>query len=84
MKIGLFGAGGTLKIENDYLNFQHPYGKNFRVLVSDIKTVTVDVVGFGKGTLKIIGHGAELAKTEMPIPWANKCQDWILSKIKNN
>lgn len=82
MKIGLLGAGGTLKIKDGFLSFQHPYGKTFRVMVSDIETVVIDVVGLGQGELKIIGHGAELAKTKMPATWANKCQEWILSMIK--
>ena len=81
MRIGLLGAGGTLKIKDGYLNFQHPYGKTFKVRVGDIETVTVDVVSMGQGELKIIGHGVELAKTKMPAIWANKCQEWILSMI---
>lgn len=82
MKIGLLGAGGTLKIKDGYLSFLNPYGKTFRVMVSDIETVVVDVVSMGQGELKIIGHGTELAKTKMPSTWANKCQEWILSMIK--
>lgn len=82
MKIGLLGVGGTLKIKDGYLNYSHPYGKTFKVRISDIETVVVDVIGRGNGELKIIGHGTELAKCKMPIPWANKCQEWILSKIK--
>ncbi len=78
--IGLLGVGGKLIIKNGFLNFSHPYGKTFRVLMADIDTVTVDVVGMGKGDLKIIGKGAELANVNMPISWANKCQEWILSK----
>lgn len=82
IKLGLFGAGGTLKIKDGYLNFQNPYSKTFRVRVIDIETVVVDVVGMGQGELKIIGHGAELAKMKLPITWANKSQEWILSMIK--
>ena len=83
MKIGLLGAGGTLKIKDGYLNFQHPYGKTFKVRVADIETVVIDVVGMGQGELRLIGHGTDLAKTKMPAIWANKCQEWILSKINN-
>lgn len=78
MQIGLLGAGGKLKFEAGFLSFQHPYGRAFRVLVKDIETVVIDVKGLGKGILKIIGHGTELASAEMPIAWANKCQAWIL------
>lgn len=72
------GAGGKLEIEDVFLKFSHPYGKTFRVLVNDIETVVVDVKGMGNGILKIIGHGTELASVQMPIPWANKCQEWII------
>lgn len=77
-KIGLLGIGGKLKIENGFLNYQNPYGRTFRVPTKDIETVTVDVKGPGKGVLKIIGHGVELASAEMPTSLANKSQAWIL------
>jgi len=77
-KLGLFGAGGKLTIETGFLNFSHPYGRTFRVPIKNIETVVVDAKGLGKGILKIIGHGAELASVEMPIRWANKSQAWIL------
>lgn len=82
IRIGFLGAGGTLKIKDGYLSFLSPYGRTFKVRVSDIETVAVDVVSMGQGELKIIGHGAELAKTKMPAVWASKCQEWILSKVK--
>jgi len=78
LKLGPLGVGGKLKIETNFLNFSHPYGRTFRVPVKDIETVAVDAKGLGKGLLKIIGHGAELASVEMPINWANKSQTWIL------
>ena len=81
MRIGLLGAGGTFKIKDGYLSYQNPYSKTFRVRISDIETAVVDVVGGGQGELKVIGHGTELAKMKLPIPWANKSQEWILSKI---
>lgn len=79
--IGFMGVGGKLFIEYDFLNFSHPYGRTFRVRIIDIETVTVDSVGWGKGELKIVGKGAELAKVKLPISDANKCQEWILSKL---
>lgn len=78
LKLGLFGAGGKLTIEGGFLNYKHPYGRTFRIPTKDVETVSVDVKGLGKGILKIIGHGAELASAEMPITWANKSQAWIL------
>lgn len=80
--IGLLGAIGTLTIEDGFLSYRHPYGRTFRVPVDDIVTVTVDVMGWSKGILKIVGRGSELASAEMPIPWANKCQAWILANLR--
>ena len=79
MKIGLLGAGGKLIIKDGFLNYKHPYGRSFKVPLKDIETVTADTVGLGKGELKIVGKGSILAKEKMPIPWANKCQEWILN-----
>ncbi|MFA5098745.1 MAG: hypothetical protein WC461_00800 [Candidatus Paceibacterota bacterium] len=77
-KIGLLGIGGKFKIENGFFSYKYPYGRNFRVPTKDIETVTVDVFGFGRAMLKIIGHGTVLASEKMPISWAHKCQAWIL------
>ncbi|MDD5144563.1 MAG: hypothetical protein PHW72_00280 [Candidatus Pacebacteria bacterium] len=82
LSIGFLGVGGKLFIKDGFLNFSHPYGKTFKICIVDIDTVTIDTVGLGKGKLKIIGKGVELAKVEMSIIWANKCQKWILSKIR--
>ncbi|XOB46619.1 MAG: hypothetical protein ACKKMV_00330 [Candidatus Nealsonbacteria bacterium] len=78
LKIGWVGEGGRLIIKEGFLNYFHPYGRTFRVPIKDIETVTIDMSRWGKGKLKIIGKGAELASMEMPINWANKCQEWIL------
>lgn len=81
--IGLLGLGGKLTLKQNMLNYQHPYGRTFRVRVADIDSVTVDTVGFGKGKLKVIGKGSILAEEKMPITWANKCQDWILTQLND-
>lgn len=78
-KIGFLGAGGKLTIENGFLSYSHPYGRTFKVLLKDIETVTVDAGRLGSGILKIIGKGTTLAEEKMPIPWANKFQEWILT-----
>jgi hypothetical protein len=79
MRIGLLGAGGKLTIKDGFLNYQHPYGRTFKVQLKDIDTVTVDTGSWGKGKLKIIGKGVILVEEKMPISWANKCQGWILN-----
>jgi hypothetical protein len=49
--------------------------------VAIVQAATVDVVGFGKGTLKIIGAGSVLASVDLPLPWATKAQTWIMDKV---
>ncbi|MFA6527586.1 MAG: hypothetical protein WCT20_04135 [Candidatus Babeliales bacterium] len=78
MNIGFLGAGGKLVIDHMFLSYSHPYGHKFKVPSKDVETVIVDDIGWGKAKLKIIGRGTELASAKMPIPWANKCQEWIL------
>jgi hypothetical protein len=77
-RIGGFLAGKTLIMENGFLELKDVYSHNFRVPIQDITTVAVDSMGWGKGMLKVIGHGAGLAKVKLPLPWANKAQQWIL------
>lgn len=81
LNIGLFGVGGKLILKDGYLGFSHPYGKAFRVRIADVDTVTIDVVGLGNSEFKVVGKGTVLASVKMPTPWANKCQEWVLSKI---
>jgi hypothetical protein len=74
-------AGKKFTIHKGKLKFEGVYGKRFTVPVSEIDTVTVDSGGLGKGVLKIIGHGTTLASIELPFPWAEKSQNWILKNI---
>lgn len=77
-RVGGILGGKTLIIENGFLEFKDVYSHNFRVLLKDVTTVSVDGVGWGKAILKVIGNGAELAQVKLPLPWANKAQQWIL------
>lgn len=81
LSLGLLGAGGKLVIENGMLRFSHSYGKTFSVPVRDIETVTLDMAGMGKATVKVIGRGTALAEVTMPKSWAEKCQAWILERV---
>lgn len=78
------GFGGWLTLNEKYLKYTGYYGKGFRVRLDQIETATVEDASWGKGYLKIIGKGTELAKTKMPMPWAHSCQDWILDELKSN
>lgn len=79
--IGFLGALGKLVIDDTFLGYTHPYGRQFRVALRDISTVTVDVIGRGMARLRVIGNGTDLASAEMPATQANKCQAWILNHI---
>jgi len=79
---GFLGAGGKLIIEDEFLKYKHPYGKRFSVRLNDVDTVSTDALRGGKAKLKIIGKGTVLAEIDMPIPWAEKCQKWILNNLK--
>lgn len=91
--MGLFGgnkknerelsfAMGTYKFtaDNEYVSYRSPYGKSFRVLRKDIESVSLDKGGAGKNIIKVNGHGTLLAEVEMPRPWAEKIQEFIMKE----
>lgn len=81
-KIGFFGLSGTLTLYNGFIRYVHPFGRFFKVKLSDVDTVTVDTLRFGYSELKIVGKGTVLATIKkIPHPLAEKCQEWILSKM---
>ena len=85
LNFGLFGY--RFKIKDGLLTYKSAYGKSAIVRLSDIDTVTTDTAkGMGKGTLKVIGHGATLAEITLPRPWVEKAQRFILANLpeRNN
>jgi hypothetical protein len=79
-----FALGGyKFWTDNNYLYYRSIYGKSFRVLKADISSVSLDEAGKGKNNIKINGHGTTLAEEELPKPWAQKAQDFILNEIKD-
>lgn len=77
-----FGLGGyVFKADDDYISYKSMYGKSFRVLKSDIESVSLDDAGMGKNKIKINGKGTTLADVDMPKPWAEKVQDFIRSEL---
>lgn len=85
LNFGLFGY--RFKIKKDMLTYKSVYGKSAVVRMSDIDTVTTDTAkGFGKGTLRIVGHGATLAEIVLPRLWVEKAQKFILKNLppRNN
>lgn len=76
------GVGHTLAVNGIWLEWVHVYGNGFRVPLSAVSAVTVDKAGWGKGVLRVIGSGAELAKvTDLPLPWAERAQVWIMERL---
>jgi len=77
-----FGLGGyVFKADDEYISYKSMYGKSFRVLKSDIESVSLDDASMGKNKIKINGRGTTLADVDMPKPWAEKVQDFIRSEL---
>ena len=80
-----FALGGyTFKADDTYLSYQSAYGKSFRVLKSDIESVSLDKAGMGKNIIKINGRGTLLAQVELPKGWAEKAQEFISNETRQN
>lgn len=77
--IGLYNH--QFKTDDKYLYHKGVYGNNFKVLKSDIESVSVEGAGMFKSILKINGHGTCLAKLKTNIPWAEKAQEFVQKEI---
>ena len=78
-----FALGGyKFKVDDRYISYQSVYGKSFRVLKSDVETVSLDKGGAGKNIIRLNGKGTLLAEVELPKDWSEKAQDFILDEIK--
>ena len=76
-----FALGGyTFTSGDQYLSYKSVYGKFFRVARKDIESVSLDKGGLGKNIIKINGRGTTLAQLEMPKPWAEKAQEFIMGE----
>lgn len=79
ISFGFFGY--RFKTDNNWLTYKTAYGKSVRVLKQDITSVSVAEGKRGRGKLRINGQGTTLAEIELPRPWANKAQEFILKEI---
>lgn len=78
-----FALGGyKFTIDDSWVKYQSAYGKSFKVPKKAIDTVSTDTAkGFGaKAKLKITGGGNTLAEVDLPKPWAEKAQEFILKE----
>lgn len=79
LTFGLYGY--TLTADDKYISYKSIYGKSFRVLKSDIESVSLDQGGAGKNIVRLNGKGTALASLELPRPWAEKAQEFIQDEI---
>lgn len=76
-----FALGGyTFTADDQYVSYRSVYGKFFRVARKDIESVSLDKGGPGSNTIKINGSGTTLAEIELPKPWAEKAQGFIMNE----
>lgn len=82
-RLGFLGTGGKVWIEGDYVLYRGMYGGYFKVRLTDIQAVNVDMGGkliSTKATLHLIGAGVDLASVKMYRNLAEQARDWILSQ----
>lgn len=79
LNFGMFGY--RFKADDNWISYKTAYGKSFRVLKSDIDSVSVAEGKRGRGKLRLMGHGTVLAEVELPKHWAQKAQEFVLKEI---
>ncbi len=81
---GLFNialAYDKFRTDDNFLYYNSIKGKTFKVLLTDIETVSIETKSFGKSTLKVIGRGTTLGEATMSTMAANKGQELILKEL---
>ena len=79
----------TMKADDTYIYYSS-MGRNFRILKTDIESVSVDAddktgIGhIGYNYLRINGKGTLLAEVHVTSGFARDAQDFILEEIKDN
>lgn len=74
-------AGQVFTLDDNFLKYKNAYGKYATVPRKSIETVVIEPKKRGVSYLKLIGHGAELASIEMPHPWCEKTQLWLMGQL---
>lgn len=78
----VFAWGGyKFTVDDKYFSYQSAYAKSFRVVKSDIESVSLDEAGWGKYRIKVNGTGMVLASVIQPKGWAEKVQDFVFDEI---
>lgn len=74
-------AGHTFSLDDSFLKYKNAYGKYATVPRKSIKAVVIEPKKRGSSYLKLIGDGTDLATIEMPHPWCEKTQLWIMEQL---
>lgn len=77
----LWFMGYTFVIDDNFVSYNSPYGKSFRVYKKDIETISLDSAGSGKVKVKLNGKGTLLAEVEIPKGWGEKAQEFIYENL---
>jgi len=79
-----FALGGyTFTSDDTYLCYKSVYiGKALKIARKDIEGVSLSGGGLGKSIVKINGKGVTLGEVELPKPWAEKAQEFIVSEAQ--
>ena len=80
-KPGGFLGGQVFTLDDNFLKYKNAYGKYATVPKKSIQTVVIEPIKAGKSYFKIIGQGTDLASIEMPHPWCEKTQLWLMEQL---
>jgi hypothetical protein len=77
---GLLG-GQVFTLDDNFLKYKNAYGKYATVPRKSIETIVLEPKKRGVSYLKLIGKGTDLASIEMPQPWCEKTQLWLMEQL---
>lgn len=77
----MFAFGYRFKTDQNWITYKTVYGKGFKVLRSDVDTISLTDAGMGSRMLQVMGHGSVLAQAKLPRTWADKAQVFLLKDL---
>lgn len=80
-KPGGFLGGQVFTLDDSFLKYKNAYGKYATVPRKSIETIVIEPKKRGVSYLKLIGKGTDLASIEMPQPWCEKTQLWLMEQL---
>jgi hypothetical protein len=69
--------------DENYFYYKNIYrlGQRGRILKADIETASIIPLKMGKSRLEIVGRGTTLMTVDLPTPWAEGAQTFVLKEI---